>query len=71
MLYSHKVSNDEVAPYPPPERHHAEETWEHMRETLGKPRNGSDTYMKTKKNHETFLGCSPTLSTGRKSCNFS
>ena len=46
-------------PNPPPEADEVEETWEHMQETLGVPRKGSDTYLKTKENYEKFLHTKP------------
>lgn len=46
-------------PNPPPEVDEKEETWEHIQETLGKPRRGSDTYLKTKTNYKKFFGLEP------------
>lgn len=46
-------------PNPPPELDEKEETWEHMQETLGKHRRGSDTYIQTKENYEKFFHTKP------------
>lgn len=46
-------------PNPPPEVDEKEETWDHIQQTLGKPRKGSDTYMQTKANYAKYFGVAP------------
>ncbi len=46
-------------PNPPPKVDRPIETWESIQATLGKPRPGTDTYVKTKENYQKFFGIAP------------
>lgn len=46
-------------PNPPPDQDDKEETWDEIQATLGMPRHGSDTYIKTKVNYQKYFGVIP------------